>query len=272
MPADPTKPAEHGFANGLAPQAGATVQLPATRLPTASTLSEENMSEKVHVSAEGRNATIEPLDRVRVDSSGQMLTTNQGVVIADDQNSLKYGGAHALTTKGVSMDSKAPRPLAIVTGASSGIGLELARCAARHGYNILAAADTPLEPAVISIRNSEGNVHIETVEVDLSTEEGVDKLLAGLANAGHGLGGAFLEQDFAAVRHVSDTNITGTIYLLQHAARMMREHGGGRILVTGSIAGFQPGSFQAVYNGTGSASQPEVSQSRPEADASYRTQ
>jgi uncharacterized protein len=157
------------------------------------------------------------------------------------------------------MDSKAPRPLAIVTGASSGIGLELARCAARHGYDILAAADTPLEPAVTSIRNSEGNVHIETVEVDLSTQEGVDKLLAGLqgrrldavlANAGHGLGGAFLEQDFAAVRHVIDTNITGTIYLLQHAARMMREQGGGRILVTGSIAGFQPGSFQAVYNGT----------------------
>jgi catalase len=91
MLANPTKPAEHGFANGLAPQPGATVQ-PASRLPTASTLSEENMSEKVgSVAPEGRNATIEPLDRVRVDSSGQMLTTNQGVRVADNQNSLKYG-------------------------------------------------------------------------------------------------------------------------------------------------------------------------------------
>jgi len=91
MPANPIKPAEHGFSNGVSPQPGATVQ-PASRLPTASTLSEENMSGKVgSVAPEGRNATIEPLDRVRVDSSGQALTTNQGVRVADNQNSLKYG-------------------------------------------------------------------------------------------------------------------------------------------------------------------------------------
>src|SRR5205085_1910350 len=70
------------------------------------------------------------------------------------------------------------------------------------------------------------------------------------ANAGHGLGGAFLEQDFSAVQHVIDTNVTGTIYLLQHVARGMVARGKGRILVTGSIAGFQPGSFHAVYNGS----------------------
>ncbi|MBC7437621.1 MAG: catalase, partial [Bdellovibrionales bacterium] len=91
MPFNPTKPAEHGFANGLAPQAGATVE-PASRLPTGSTLSEENSSDKVgSVVPAGVNAAIEPLDRVRVDSSGQMLTTNQGVKVADNQNSLKYG-------------------------------------------------------------------------------------------------------------------------------------------------------------------------------------
>ena len=91
MPFNPTKPTEHGFANGLAPQAGATVA-PASRLPTGSTLSEENSSEKLGaVAAEGVNASIEPLDRVRVDSAGQALTTNQGVKVADNQNSLKYG-------------------------------------------------------------------------------------------------------------------------------------------------------------------------------------
>ncbi len=91
MPFNPNKPGEHGFANGLAPQAGATVT-PESRLPTGSTLSEENTSEKVgSVAPEGVNATIEPLDRVRVDSGGQMLTTNQGVKVADNQNSLKYG-------------------------------------------------------------------------------------------------------------------------------------------------------------------------------------
>ena len=91
MPFNPTKAGEHGFVNGLAPQAGATVAL-ASRLPTGSTLSEENSSEKLGaVAAEGVNAGIEPLDRVRVDSAGQALTTNQGVKVADNQNSLKYG-------------------------------------------------------------------------------------------------------------------------------------------------------------------------------------
>ena len=91
MPFNPTKAAEHGFANGLAPQPGATAT-PESRLPTGSTLSEENTSGKVGtVAPEGVNATTEPLDRVRVDSSGQALTTNQGVKIADNQNSLKYG-------------------------------------------------------------------------------------------------------------------------------------------------------------------------------------
>jgi catalase len=76
MPNNPTKAAEHGFANGLKPPAGATAK-PASRLPTGSTLTEANGSEKTGSRAvEGLNATIEPLDRVRVDSGGQMLTTN----------------------------------------------------------------------------------------------------------------------------------------------------------------------------------------------------
>jgi len=61
-------------------------------MPTASTLSEENGSDKTgSVAPEGVNSTIDSLDRVRVDSSGQRLTTNQGVPVADNQNSLKYG-------------------------------------------------------------------------------------------------------------------------------------------------------------------------------------
>ena len=71
-----------------------------------------------------------------------------------------------------------------------------------------------------------------------------------LANAGHGLGHAFLDQDFEEARHVIDTNVTGTIYLLHKVGREMRARGEGRILITGSIAGFMPGTYQAVYNGT----------------------
>ncbi len=91
MPFNSNKAGEHGTANGRAPQPGQTAE-PESRLPTGSTLSEENGSQKTgSMAPEGVNATIEPLDRVRVDSAGQALTTNQGVKIADNQNSLKAG-------------------------------------------------------------------------------------------------------------------------------------------------------------------------------------
>lgn len=151
----------------------------------------------------------------------------------------------------------AARPLALVTGASSGIGFNLAREAAERGFDLLVAADSPLDEAVLDFESLGATV--QAVQTDLSTRQGVDELLVQLqgrpldvaiANAGHGLGGPFLEQDFKDVQHVIDTNITGTIYLLQYVAVQMRARGKGKILVTGSIAGFQPGAFQAVYNGT----------------------
>jgi short-subunit dehydrogenase len=71
-----------------------------------------------------------------------------------------------------------------------------------------------------------------------------------LANAGRGLGRAFLDQDFAHIRRVVDTNVTGTLYLIHKIGHDMRSRREGRILITGSIAGFMPGTYQAVYNGT----------------------
>lgn len=153
---------------------------------------------------------------------------------------------------------KAPRLLAVVTGASSGIGWHLARTAAEFGMDLLVAADRPLEQACEDFRQA-GARRVDAVQCDLSTTEGVEQLMARLdgrevdalmANAGHGLGGAFLDQDFQDVRHVIDTNVTGTVLLIQQVARRMRARGKGRILVTGSIAGFQPGAFHAVYNGS----------------------
>jgi len=91
FPFNANKAGEHGFDQGVSPQAGATAT-PPSRVALGSTLSERQTNDKVGTQApEGRNATIAPLDRVRVDSSGQMLTTNQGVPIADNQNSLKAG-------------------------------------------------------------------------------------------------------------------------------------------------------------------------------------
>ena len=151
-----------------------------------------------------------------------------------------------------------PRQLAVVTGASSGIGLELAVCCARNGFDLVIAADDPaIETAAAKLR-TEGAA-VTSVETDLSTEEGVDQLWSALegrvpdallANAGHGLGRAFLDQDFQEVRHVIGTNITGTVDLIQRVGRDQRARGRGRILITGSVAGFMPGAFHAVYNGT----------------------
>jgi short-subunit dehydrogenase len=153
--------------------------------------------------------------------------------------------------------NSAVRPLAVVTGASSGIGLELARQCAQNGFDLLIAADRPLAQAITELQAA--GAQVEAVEADLATAKGVEALTAKiggrqvdalLANAGHGLGKAFLDQDFMEVRHVIDTNITGTLDLIHRIGKQMRNRGSGRILITGSIAGFMPGSFQAVYNGT----------------------
>ncbi|ONG53559.1 oxidoreductase [Pseudoroseomonas deserti] len=151
-----------------------------------------------------------------------------------------------------------PRPLALVTGASSGIGLALARCCAEDGHDLIIAADEPeIEQVAFALRSLGGAV--TAVQADLATEAGVEALLAALAgrpvdallaNAGRGLGHAFLDQDFSAIRHVVDTNVTGTLRLLHAVGQQMRARGSGRILLTGSIAGFMPGSYQAVYNGS----------------------
>jgi len=152
------------------------------------------------------------------------------------------------------------RRLAVVTGASTGIGYELARCCAEAGYDLLISADEPaIDTAAAELRTHGASV--QAVQADLATSDGVEALHsvalglgrpvdALLANAGRGLGKAFLDQDFAEVRRVIDTNVTGTVQLIQKVGRDMRARGAGRILVTGSIAGFMPGTYQAVYNGT----------------------
>ena len=151
----------------------------------------------------------------------------------------------------------ASHPLAVVTGASSGIGLSLAKVCARRGNDLVIASDEPeIQRAAESLRDG---VSVEAVETDLSSPEGVDRLLAAIgnravdllvANAGRGLGGAFVDQPWSDIERVIHTNVTGTLYLVHLVARAMKHRGQGRILIVGSIAGYMPGTFQAVYNGT----------------------
>ena len=150
------------------------------------------------------------------------------------------------------------RPHTVVTGASSGIGFELARCCAEGGFDLLIAADeAEIQSAAERLRAS--GAKVEALQCDLARADGVEALVAAignrpvdalLANAGRGLGNSFLDQDFEQARRVIETNVTGTAALVQQVGRRMRERRRGRILITGSIAGFLPGSYQAVYNGS----------------------
>ena len=147
---------------------------------------------------------------------------------------------------------------AVVTGASSGIGRQLAQQCAEDGFDLLIAADeSEIHDAAREL--SALGTNVEAIEVDLGTTQGVDALCAAtkgrpidalLANAGRGLGKGFLEQSWSEITQVVNTNVVGTIYLVHKVAPAMRDRRQGRILFTGSIAGFIPGSFQAVYNGT----------------------
>ena len=149
------------------------------------------------------------------------------------------------------------RKFAIVTGASTGIGLELAKCAAKDGYDLLVGADTPFVDAAPALKDL--GVEVQTIEADLATDQGVKQLLDAVgerqvdvlvANAGHGLGHGWLEQEPREWRHVIDTNVTGTLLLVQPILEKMVQRGEGKVLMTGSIAGHMAGAFQAVYNGS----------------------
>jgi short-subunit dehydrogenase len=152
------------------------------------------------------------------------------------------------------------RQLAVVTGASSGIGLELARLCAQDGYDLIIVAD---DAAIFDAAEElgYGDASVTPVQCDLSTTQGVEELREVIsesrnpvdvlmANAGRGLGKGFLDQDMGDALKVVHTNIDGTINLVHHVGRGMRSRGRGRILITGSIAGLMPGTFQAVYNGS----------------------
>ena len=150
------------------------------------------------------------------------------------------------------------RGFVVGTGASSGIGLELARLAASDGCDLLLVADRELGEGEAAAKAA-GAASVETVQADLATPDGLRRLMdaigerpvdALLANAGHGLGQAFLDQDWKDIAHVIHTNVTGTTWLIHQIGQRMRARNAGRILVTGSIAGHLPGSFQLVYNST----------------------
>lgn len=143
------------------------------------------------------------------------------------------------------------RPLALITGGSTGIGQSLSKIAAFKGYDLLIVADEPVPPGLAGMGT------IDTLTADLATDEGRLNTIAALegrvpdvcvANAGRGLGRAFADQSAADIRMLLETNVVGTTMLVHTIAHGMIGRGSGRILMTGSVVGAVPGPFQAVYN------------------------
>jgi short-subunit dehydrogenase len=148
--------------------------------------------------------------------------------------------------------------LALVTGASSGIGLELARGLAARGFDLVVTAEDGCLAEVADELRA-GGTETVAVRADLRTRQGVEDvhgavlatgrpLQVAVLNAGVGQGGAFVETDVDAEQDIIDLNITSTVRLAKHVLRDMVARGEGRVLITSSIASTMPGTYQAVYN------------------------
>jgi short-subunit dehydrogenase len=153
--------------------------------------------------------------------------------------------------------STTTRELALVTGASSGIGFELARQFAQHGFDlVIAAEDAAIEQAAQDLRGD--CAAVDAVRVDLATPQGVEELYRAVAgrdvsaaalNAGIGIGGSFAtDTELADELKIVDLNVRSTVHLAKYLVRDMVGRGSGRLLFTSSIASTMPGPFQAVYN------------------------
>jgi short-subunit dehydrogenase len=147
------------------------------------------------------------------------------------------------------------RPLALVTGASSGIGLELAKLFAEHDYDLLICAE---DDAIKTAANAL-ETHVEALQLDLRRPEAVEQLYAAVTadgrvvdavalNAGIGQGGSFVESDLDRDLSIVDLNVRSTVHLARRLLPDMVARGSGKVLITSSIASTLPGSYQSVYN------------------------
>ncbi|AGZ38914.1 putative short-chain dehydrogenase [Actinoplanes friuliensis DSM 7358] len=162
--------------------------------------------------------------------------------------------------EGNTMTTPTGRDFAVVTGASSGIGYELARQFAENGFDLLLAAeDEGITQAAADLRR-DGVNDVQAVQVDLATYDGVEELYAAIRaagrpvdaiaiNAGRGIGGDFTRQtDLSDELNVIDLNVRSTVHLAKRVLPDLVSRGAGRVLFTSSIASTMPGTYQAVYN------------------------
>ncbi|MGW0249710.1 SDR family NAD(P)-dependent oxidoreductase [Nocardia goodfellowii] len=151
----------------------------------------------------------------------------------------------------------ATHPLALVTGASRGIGFELAKQFVERNYDVIVAAED--EAIVGAAEDLRRGTSVVPVQADLRTTEGVERLYeeatadnrgldAVALNAGVGRGGRFVETELADELDIVALNVRSTVHLAKLVARDMAQRKTGKLLFTASIAATMPGPDQAVYN------------------------
>jgi short-subunit dehydrogenase len=156
------------------------------------------------------------------------------------------------------MATQTNRKFAVVTGASSGIGLELARQCVQHGMDVLICAEDARIGAIAGELAQTDGATVRHVQADLATREGCDKLVAAvdrpidalLLNAGVGVGGAFLETDLEREIKMVELNCNHTIRVAKRLLPDMVARKSGRVLITGSEVSTSPNPYQAVYGAT----------------------
>ena len=149
------------------------------------------------------------------------------------------------------------RPLALVTGGSSGIGLELAKQFAEHGYDVAISGQSDrVHQSATDLRKL--GVEAYPYQGDAGTYDGVEgfwQFIAGLGrpvaaaalNVGIGIGGAFVDTDLDAEFHLIAINITGTVHMAKRAVQHMVANGTGRILIVSSVSATTPTPYETVY-------------------------
>ncbi len=150
------------------------------------------------------------------------------------------------------------RPLALVTGASSGIGLELARIFAENGFDLIVCAEDPGIAVAAEALSATGGAAVKSVRADLATTEGVEELIATVTstgrpldalalNAGIANGGAFLDTSLEDDLRVIALDVVSAVHLSKRLLPAMVARGSGKVLVTASVASLMPGPYYATY-------------------------
>ena len=156
------------------------------------------------------------------------------------------------------MNQTLTRPLAVVTGGSSGIGYELAKQFAQNGFDLLITATGSSINEAAGAFEELGAV-VETVQADLSTYNGVETLISQIQaigrpveaiaiNAGVGVGGKFTETHLQEELNLINLNVVSSVHLAKRIVKDMVDRGKGKILFTSSIAALMPGPFEVVYS------------------------